>query len=113
MLDAPLGVGERALALGERSRRQHHIGQLGRLGQEQILNDQELQLRERSCDRRAGLGRVQAGDVHAAQLAIGRCGPHLARAQASGCNRRAAWAGVGPHAHIQCTATVASRQQPD
>ena len=46
-LHQPVGVGERAGLLGERRRRQDHVGEIRGLGQEDVLHDQHLELRER------------------------------------------------------------------
>ena len=72
-LDAPLRVGDRALALGPgRGRRQHDVRELRGLGQEQVLDDEQLEALEQA-DRarlvRLGLDRVLADAVHGGQVA--------------------------------------------
>ena len=43
-LHQAVGVRERAGLLGERTRRQDHVGEIRRLGQEDVLHDEEIQL---------------------------------------------------------------------
>ena len=71
-LHLTVGVGKRAFLLREGRCWQHHIGVVGSLGQEQILDHQMLE----PAQRRAGVvdigvrhRRVLAHDVHAADLA--------------------------------------------
>ena len=47
-LDEPVGVGEGARLLRERARRQDDVGEVGRLGEEDVLHDEMLERRERS-----------------------------------------------------------------
>ena len=71
-LHAAVGVGEGAGLLGEGRGRQDHVGVEGRLGQEDVLHDQVLELGERLAGVvEVGVGhrRVLAHDVHAADLA--------------------------------------------
>ena len=68
-LDAPLRVGEGALLLGERGRGEEHVRVLGRLVQEQVLDDDHVELRQRLLGVvEVGLReeRVLADDVHRA-----------------------------------------------
>ena len=72
-LDAPLRVGDGPLRLGPgRGRRQDHVGQLGGLRQEQVLDDEEVEALEQ-VDRPLlvglGLDRVLADAVDRGQLA--------------------------------------------
>ena len=65
-LHATLGVRERPVLLGEGGRRQDHVRVLRRLGQEDVLHDQEVDLLHRLARvRRVGLaqGRVLAHEV--------------------------------------------------
>ena len=79
-LDAPLRVGERALLLGERRRRQEDVGARGRLVQEEILHDEDVELLDRLL-RVVEVGlreeRVLADDVHGARLAVEAPFDHL------------------------------------
>ncbi len=72
-LDAPLGVGDRALALGPgRGRRQDDVRELRGLGQEQVLDDEEvepLEQGDRALLVRLGLDRVLADAVDRGQVA--------------------------------------------
>ena len=65
-LDAALGVGERALLLGVAATRQHDVGKLGRLGEEQVLHHEEIERRER-LEHMAGVG-IGAHGVLAEQV---------------------------------------------
>ena len=72
-LDAAFRVGDRALGLGPgRGRRQHDVGELGGLGQEQVLDDEEVEALEQ-VDRPLlvglGLDRVLADAVDRGQVA--------------------------------------------
>ena len=72
-LDAALGVGDGALGLGPgRGRRQDHVGELRGLGQEQVLDDEEVEALEQ-VDRPLlvglGLDRVLADAVDRGQVA--------------------------------------------
>ena len=88
-LDATLGVGDGALALGpRRGGRQDHVGELGGLRQEQVLDDEELETGQQLDGAllvRLGLDRVLADAVHGGELAAlhrvehaGRCQPRWA-----------------------------------
>ena len=71
-LDAPLGVGDGAVALGPgRGGRQDDVGELGGLGQEQVLDDEEVEALEQ-LDRALlvglGLDRVLADAVDRGQV---------------------------------------------
>ncbi len=67
-LDLAVGVGDSAVLLGPGGRRQDHVGVFRRLGQEDVLHDEMLQLRQRLAGvlhvrvRHRG---VLAHDVHA------------------------------------------------
>src|SRR5690606_39574652 len=53
-LHGPVGVRERAGLLGERRGRQHDVGEVAGLREEDVLHDQHLELRERlSRDRKS------------------------------------------------------------
>ena len=54
-LHLPVGVGDRAVLLRPRGSRQHHVGMERGLGEEDVLDDQVLQLREPG----AGVGGVR------------------------------------------------------
>ena len=112
-LHAPLGVGEGALALGERRHRQHDIGELRRLGHEQVLDHQELERGERLGGGLIVARRVEPDDIHPADAPLDRGAPHLASAQARLRQRRATRPGIGADAHIERAAAVAARQQRD
>ena len=89
-LHAALGVGERAFLLGERRRRQEHVGPLGRLVHEQVLHDQEVELADRLLGVvQVGLGeqRVLADDVHRPDLAVEAALDHLGHDEAGAAGR--------------------------
>ena len=70
-LDSPLGVRLGAVLLGVAGCREHHVGELGGLGQEDVLHDQELEVPEPLLDMLdVGVGehRVLAHDVHRPDL---------------------------------------------
>ena len=71
-LHQPVGVGEGAGLFGEGGGRQDHVGEVGGLGQEDVLHHQVIQRGQRFA-RMVGVGvghrRVLAHDVHAAHLA--------------------------------------------
>ena len=71
-LHQPVGVGEGAGLFGKRGRGQDHVGEIRGLGEEDVLHDQHLELRERRA-RVAHVGirhrRVLAHHVHATDLA--------------------------------------------
>ena len=72
-LHLTVGVGEGAVLLGEGGRRQHHVGEIGGFGQEDVLHHQPVQLGQRVAgvvDVRVGHRRVLAHDVAAVQLAV-------------------------------------------
>ena len=77
-LHHPVGVGHRAGFFGPGGGRQHHIGQPGGFGHENVLHHQMFQTRQRVARMvQVGVahGRVLAHDVHAANLvrvALGR-----------------------------------------
>ena len=48
-VDAPLGVGEGAVLLEERRARQEHVGELGRLVEEQVLDDEQSSAASAAC----------------------------------------------------------------
>ena len=91
-LHAPVGVRVRPVLLQERGRRQHHVGELGRLGEEDVLHDEELERRERLADLvdvRVREERVLAHHVHAAHAALERAADDLGDGQAGlGVERR-------------------------
>ena len=71
-LHVAVGVGEGAGLLGPGRGRQDHVGVVGRLGQEDVLDHQMLELGQRLARvMRVGVGhrRVLAHDVHAPDLA--------------------------------------------
>src|SRR5947208_4737677 len=59
-LDAPLGAGERPVLLQAWSGGKHDVGVAARLGEEDVLHDEEIELRERSTD----VVRVRVDDAH-------------------------------------------------
>ena len=72
-LHLTVGVGERAPLLGVRGGRQHDVGVPRRLGQEDVLHDEMLELGQRLARvLHVGVGhrRVLAHDVHAVDLAV-------------------------------------------
>src|SRR3954454_11086328 len=84
-LHAAVGVRVRAVLLEVRGRGQDHVGELGRLGQEDVLDDEELEGRERLADLvdvRVRQERVLAHHVHAAHAALERGGDDLGDRQA-------------------------------
>ena len=71
-LHAAVGVGVRPGLLQERRGRQDHVGELGRLGQEDVLHGQEVEARQRLADLvdvRVGEERVLAQHEHAPDAA--------------------------------------------
>ena len=72
-LDQPVGVGEGAGLLRERAGRQDDVGEVGGLGEEDVLHHEVLERRERFARMvRVGVRhrRVLAHHVHAADLAL-------------------------------------------
>ena len=70
-LDTAFQVGKGAVTFGPAQRRQHHIGFLRRLGQEEILNNQEIELVEiRSPSRPFGC-RIGTHDIQRFELFAG------------------------------------------
>src|SRR3954463_14082581 len=72
-LDAAVGVRVGAVLLEVRRRRQDHVGELGRLRQEDVLYDEEVERRERLADLvdvRVRQERVLAHHVHASHAAL-------------------------------------------
>ena len=68
-----IGVRDGADLLGPRGRRQHHVGEIRRLGQEDVLHDQMVERGEGLAgviDVGIGHRRVFAHDVHAADLVL-------------------------------------------
>ena len=63
-LHPAVGVGERAVFLGKRAGWQHDVGMERRFGQEQVLHDQMIQLRQRTA------GMVQVGVGHGGVLPL-------------------------------------------
>ena len=79
-LDPALGVGERAGLLQEGRRGQDHVGELGRLVLEDLLDDQEVERLHRGqhvLGVGIGLGDVLAEDVHRLQPAVDGGVEHL------------------------------------
>ena len=81
-LDAPLGVRLGAVLLRVAGGGEHHVGKAGRLSQEDVLDDQELQVPESLLDVldvRVGEHRVLAHDIHTPELAgvVGEDVDHL------------------------------------
>src|SRR3954449_1685378 len=84
-LHAAVGVRVGAVLLEVRRRGQDHVGELGRLGEEDVLDDEELERRERLADLvdvRVRQERVLAHHVHAAHAALERGGDDLGDRQA-------------------------------
>jgi hypothetical protein len=74
-LDAPVRVGERPILFGERRRRQEDIRKRARLVDEQILRDEEFEMRHvlaRLVEVRLGHHRVLAHDVQRTHAAFMR-----------------------------------------
>ena len=72
-LHLPVGVGEGAPLLGVRGGRQHDVGMPSRLGQEDVLHDEMLELRQRLARMLhvgVGHGGVLAHHVHALDLVV-------------------------------------------
>ena len=83
--DAPLGIGEGAILFEEGRTGQEHVGELGRLVEEQILHDDAFHRRQCGGDVagvRIGLSDVLAFDIEALELAIQRRLEHVRQAQA-------------------------------
>ncbi|KAF5042192.1 hypothetical protein DSECCO2_515170 [anaerobic digester metagenome] len=81
-LDTPLGVRLGAVLLGVAGGGEHHVGEVARLGQEDVLDDQELEVLEPFLDVvEVGVGehRVLAHDVHRFEFAgfVGEDVDHL------------------------------------
>src|SRR4051794_29371323 len=84
-LHAAVGVRVRAVLLEVRGRGKDHVGELGRLGQEDVLDDEELERRERLADLvdvRVRQERVLAHHVHALDAALQRRADDLGDRQA-------------------------------
>ena len=84
-LHAPVGVRVGALLLEERGGGQHDVGELGRLGEEDVLHDEELERGERLADLvdvRVREERVLAHHVHPAHAALERAADDLGDGQA-------------------------------
>ncbi len=84
-VDAPLGVGERAVLLQEAGAGQEHMREAGRLVEEQVLHHHELHRRQRGFHvHRVGvaLGDVLALDEQALERAGDRRVEHVGDAQA-------------------------------
>ncbi len=72
-LDLPVGVGGRPALLGLRGGGEDHVRLPGRLGEEDVLHDEMVELCERCAGvRLVGVGHrgVLAHDVHPADLAL-------------------------------------------
>ena len=84
-LDAPVGVGVGPLLLEERRGRQDDVGELGGLGEEDVLHDEELECGERLADLvdvRVREERVLAHHVHPADAALEGAAHDLGHGQA-------------------------------
>ena len=83
-LDAAVGVRVRAVLLEVGGGGQDHVGELGRLGQEDVLHDQEVERGERLADLvdvRIRQERVLAHHVHPADAALQRRADDLGHGQ--------------------------------
>ena len=89
-LDAPLGVRDGALALGPgRGRRQDDVGELGGRGQEDVLDDEEVEARRAGASPASGRPRTGPGSRRCSRRPSGRRAPSR-RTSPTGASRASA-----------------------